>query len=121
MKSKWWMAGLVVFALAGLWGCTAKKSEPEKAPSTSTPASNVESTGMKMAPVGTEPVNGITQTICPVMGNPINKDIYTDYKGKRVYFCCNACVGTFNKDPEKYMKKMADEGVKLEDAPANTK
>lgn len=57
------------------------------------------------------------QTTCPVMGGAINKSVYTDYKGKRVYFCCPMCIDTFKKDPEKYMKKMADEGVKLEDAP----
>jgi|WetSurMetagenome_2_1015567.scaffolds.fasta_scaffold00110_1 YHS domain-containing protein len=50
------------------------------------------------------------QTTCPVMGEPINKDIYVDYKGKRVYFCCNMCPETFKKDPEKYLKKLADMG-----------
>ena len=59
------------------------------------------------------------QTTCPVMaGNPINKSIYSDYKGKRVYFCCGACPGMFAKDPEKYIKAMEDAGVKLEAAPA---
>ena len=59
------------------------------------------------------------QTTCPVMaGNPINKSIYSDYKGKRVYFCCGACPGMFAKDPEKYLKVLADAGVKLEDVPA---
>ncbi|MFO7890047.1 MAG: YHS domain-containing protein [bacterium] len=57
------------------------------------------------------------QENCPVMGNKINKEIYTDYQGKRVYFCCSGCVETFKKDPEKYMKKMKDAGVKLESVP----
>jgi YHS domain-containing protein len=38
------------------------------------------------------------------MGNPINKDIYVDYNGRRIYFCCNLCPPVFNKDPEKYIK-----------------
>jgi YHS domain-containing protein len=46
------------------------------------------------------------QTNCPVMGGKINKDIYTDYKGKRVYFCCGGCPSEFKKNPEKYMKKL---------------
>ena len=31
------------------------------------------------------------QTTCPVMGGAINKDVYADYEGKRVYFCCPGC------------------------------
>jgi Cu(I)/Ag(I) efflux system membrane fusion protein len=54
------------------------------------------------------------QTLCPVMGNPINKEVYTDYHGKRVYFCCAGCDSTFLEDPEKYLKQMEADGVKLE-------
>jgi len=58
-----------------------------------------------------------TQENCPVMGNKINQEIYTDYQGKRVYFCCSGCVETFKKEPEKYMKKMEDAGIQLETVP----
>ena len=58
-----------------------------------------------------------TQVNCPVMGGEINKDLYADYKGKRVYFCCPACIETFNKDPEKQIKKLQEEGVVLEKTP----
>ena len=57
------------------------------------------------------------QTHCPVMGDPINKNIYLDYKGYRIYFCCKACPEDFKKNPEKYMKKLRDSGVTLEKAP----
>ena len=30
---------------------------------------------------------GSPQQFCPVMGGKINKDLYADYEGKRVYFC----------------------------------
>ncbi len=46
------------------------------------------------------------QTLCPVMGGKINKDIFTEYKGKKVYFCCPACKPKFEKDPEKYVEKL---------------
>jgi len=46
------------------------------------------------------------QTVCPVMGGKINKDLYVDYQGQRIYFCCKGCPATFEKDPEKYMKKL---------------
>jgi len=57
------------------------------------------------------------QTTCPVMGNPIDKKYYVDYQGKRVYFCCPACPAKFKADPEKYIKKMKDQGVELENTP----
>jgi len=59
------------------------------------------------------------QENCPVMGGKINKSLYTDYNGKRIYFCCNACPEPFKKDPEKYIKKMEAEGVELEKAPTS--
>jgi len=59
-----------------------------------------------------------TQKVCPVYGGEINKDIYVDYKGKRIYFCCEGCDDEFKKNPEKYMKKLEAQGVELEKAPA---
>ena len=56
------------------------------------------------------------QANCPVMGGKVNKEIYADHDGKRVYFCCAMCIDTFKKDPAKYLKKMEDEGVSLEKA-----
>jgi hypothetical protein len=46
------------------------------------------------------------QTMCPVMEGPINKDIFTEYKGRKIYFCCPACIEAFTKDPEKYIGKV---------------
>ena len=54
------------------------------------------------------------QTLCPVMGGAINKDVYTDYEGKRIYFCCPGCDTTFKEDPEKYLQQMNDEGIDVE-------
>ena len=58
------------------------------------------------------------QTTCPVLGGNISKDIYADYKGQRVYFCCQGCDDEFKKDPEKYLQKMKEQGVQPEKAPA---
>jgi YHS domain-containing protein len=58
-----------------------------------------------------------SQTKCPVMGGKIDEKIYADYQGKRIYFCCTGCLEEFNKDPEKYMKKMEAEGVTPEKKP----
>jgi YHS domain-containing protein len=58
------------------------------------------------------------QTTCPVLAGNIDKSVYADYQGKRIYFCCKGCDAEFDKDPEKYMKKLQEEGVTLEPAPA---
>jgi len=54
------------------------------------------------------------QTLCPVMGGKINKNVYKDYQGQRIYFCCKGCPIKFEKDPEEYMKKIEKDNVLLE-------
>ena len=60
------------------------------------------------------------QTKCPVMGGDINKEIYADHEGKRVYFCCAACLPQFKENPEEYLAKMEKAGVEPEAVPAET-
>ncbi|MBW8015412.1 MAG: YHS domain-containing protein [Planctomycetes bacterium] len=47
-----------------------------------------------------------TQTICPIMGGKIEKDIFVEYQGKKVYFCCPPCKAKFNADPKKFLPKL---------------
>jgi YHS domain-containing protein len=54
------------------------------------------------------------QTVCPVMGGEIDKAIFVDYNGKRIYFCCAGCPNEFKKNPEKYLKKLAKMGQEPE-------
>jgi len=82
---------LIIFVLAGVFllaGCK-KKSEPV------VPAETKQVASAK-----------IEQTTCPIMGNPINKNLYAEYKGKKVYFCCPGCKPKFEADPEKYVTKL---------------
>ena len=54
-----------------------------------------------------EVASSAEQTTCPIMeGNPINKAIFTEYKGKKIYFCCPGCDSKFKADPEKYIAKL---------------
>lgn len=47
------------------------------------------------------------QTNCPVSGEKLEeKEVYADFEGRRVYFCCKKCRGTFNEDPQTFLKKM---------------
>jgi len=47
------------------------------------------------------------QRYCPVMtGNEIDPDIFTVYRGKKVYFCCQECKRRFEAEPEKYLARL---------------
>ena len=46
------------------------------------------------------------QTKCPVNGKPIDKALFVDYQGRRVYFASDKCMDKFAKDPAKYLAKL---------------
>jgi nitrosocyanin len=56
-----------------------------------------------------EEIEDVGNTICPVMGGKVDKNISYTYEGRRYYFCCPMCIEEFKKNPEKYIKKT--EGV----------
>ena len=60
---------------------------------------------------------GSEQTLCPVMGGPINKNLYTDVKGYRIYVCCPGCTEAIEKDPDTYIEKLRQQGVTPEQTP----
>ena len=57
------------------------------------------------------------QTTCPVMGGAIDKAVFVDSDGKRIYMCCKGCIAAVKKDPAKYIKILEDAGVTLDSAP----
>lgn len=61
------------------------------------------------------------QKTCPVMGGKINKELYVDAEGYRIYVCCKGCVSAVKSDPEKYIKQLKADGVELEKAPVDKK
>ena len=99
------VTSLLLVGLIMLNGC--KKSEP--APS-ETSAETMQHEGheqMAMMDEAAEAVaSAIEQTTCPIMGNAINKAIFIEYKGKKVYFCCPGCKEKFEAEPEKYIAKL---------------
>ncbi|MHB8079939.1 MAG: YHS domain-containing protein [Candidatus Krumholzibacteriia bacterium] len=46
------------------------------------------------------------QTLCPVLGDPIDPKVFVDYHGRRVFFCCRACIADFQKDPAQYLPRL---------------
>jgi len=92
------LAGFLLAGSVFVYGC--KKSEPKPAPSpTPTARQDVEDTASKV-------VQAVEQTECPVMGGAINKALFTEYKGKKVYFCCDGCKEKFEAAPEQYVAKL---------------
>ena len=85
------LAGAIVVCAGMAGGC--KKEEP--APAVPVPPASPNSVAI-----------AVEQTTCPVMAGPIDKSIFVEYKGKKVYFCCASCKGDFEKDPEKYIAKL---------------
>jgi hypothetical protein len=58
------------------------------------------------------------QTTCPIMkGSEIDKRLFVDYQGKRIYVCCRSCVRILKADPAKYVALMEAEGITLDKTP----
>jgi hypothetical protein len=108
------LVGCVAVALlvAGVLGSACSK---KTAPAPAAPAGRTAPTaaGQAGAP------EGVSQTICPVMKGPIDKNLFVDFEGKRVYVCCTSCLAEVRKDPAKYVKQLEDGGVVLQKATAS--
>jgi YHS domain-containing protein len=101
------VTSIVVAGLSMLNGC--KKSEQVPAPQTATGTTQ----GMQehdhaamTEQAATTAAAATEQTTCPVMGGAINKAVFIEYQGKKVYFCCPGCEDQFKEEPEKYIAKL---------------
>lgn len=82
------VASLVLVGLIMVNGC--KEEEPATSPESEEVAAAVT----------------IEQKTCPVMGGAIDTKYFTEYKGKKVYFCCPGCKEKFEASPEQYIAKL---------------
>jgi len=98
---------LLVVGLIVVNGC--KKSEPAappKAPTMEEVTKKAAKAAEEMKETATAAAE-VEQTMCPVMdGNKIDKNVFVEYKDKKVYFCCADCKAKFEADPEKYIPKL---------------
>ena len=95
-------------------GC-AKDEQPTELPSPKDQVAPGDITTTHKTPQADATAKG--QTICPVMGGKINKSLFVDHEGHRVYFCCEGCIDPFKKDPAKYVKDLLAAGVDLDKTP----
>jgi len=93
-KKNWVIVEAICVVLLGLmiFGGCKKKTEPVTPSSPNTAQETVSAV--------------IEQTTCPVMGGTIDKNVFVEYQGKKVYFCCPQCKAEFEKSPEKYISKL---------------
>ena len=101
------VAAAALALLAFVQGC--QKEEPTAQPPSNQPqaeslASTAQETAAEAAEVAETVAETIEQTTCPVMGGPINKAIFVEHEGQKVYFCCKGCETQFQENPEKYVK-----------------
>ena len=108
------VVGMLLTFLLAVQGCKKEEPTAQQPPKpasmdqAATVAKDTAETAQETAPVATtEVTDAVEQTICPVMdGNPINKALFVEYEGKKVYFCCEECKGKFLADPAQYMAKL---------------
>lgn len=48
------------------------------------------------------------QVVCPVSGEPADRNVFADHDGQKVYFCCAGCAKKFQRDPAKYKTALAN-------------
>ena len=103
------VAAVLMIGLISVAGCK-KKEQPAASPQTPAMEEMMKQTAATAEEAGqkaTTAMDSVEQTTCPIMdGNKIDKNIFVEYKGKKVYFCCAACKAAFEKDPEKYIAKL---------------
>jgi hypothetical protein len=54
------------------------------------------------------------QTKCPIMGGAIDKKLYADVAGNRIYVCCKGCIAKIKEDPKKAIANLKAAGEKPE-------
>lgn len=56
---------------------------------------------------GQAQASAAVKPLCPISGKELSSREYsTEYKGKKVYFCCNKCPKMFLSDPSKYAEQV---------------
>lgn len=108
MKIRTLFISASIIALAAMITLNGCKKEQPAQPSEQEAVTEQAASTEEAAPVedAAAAATETEQTVCPVMEGKINKDLFTEYKGKKVYFCCPGCEAEFNKNPEKYLSKL---------------
>lgn len=65
------------------------------------------------------PLKDVKGMVCPVKATEgceggycskkVKRDISVEHEGRKVYFCCDGCVKSFNKDPKAFLAKVKEQ------------
>jgi len=103
----WSFVGVVLVGMTALQGCETSEPGSSGALAEARWETNEQRRkAMIMSETETELAQPVEQTTCPIMAMAIDKNVYTEYKGKKVYFCCAGCETPFLENPEKYLSKL---------------
>src|SRR5205085_7720961 len=59
--------------------------------------------------------------LCPVMTDqPAKDEIFVDYAGRHVHFCCNNCLKRFRNEPERFIANLDGAASSSVTAPPTT-
>ena len=114
----------IIFALVSFFSAYALAQEKPETTSTdkkectkeskSCCASKESQSSMQMNESKETATVQIWNKVCPVKGEETEADAPTfEYNGKIIGFCCPGCDSKFQKDPEKYMKNLNEDGTKF--------
>jgi len=100
------LVGCLTLALVVvIQGC--KKEEPVAQPTSQSQTEQLAAAADEVATAASEQAaEVIEQKTCPIMGQPINKAVFVEHEGKKVYFCCKGCEDKFKANPELYVKDL---------------
>lgn len=102
------LIGLMFAVLVrGAFGCGAEDAEQTEAQAAPPDEQVAEVVETREVETPEEGIIDLENTVCPVMGNPVQEGVYTDWEGYRVRFCCAGCDRTFLSDPERYIEILA--------------
>ena len=82
------------------------------------PAPAAKADVVKAAPAVEKAAVAKAQTLCPIEGAKIDKALFVDVEGSRIYVCCKDCIDKVKADSKAAMKKIADAGETCEKCPA---
>ena len=114
------LAGLILLGL--LWFKSKEPSESAvPAPTVSSPSApsitpmSTPSTINPTAVIKGEP--GKPQTVDVLTGDAVDRNLYGDYDGKRVFFCHPGSKTRFESNVAENLQKIKEKGIVLEKAP----
>ena len=112
---------IIIFSMMSILGAFTMAQEKPETEKTEKKECSHSCCGTKesKSEVGLETSTGTVNAmawnkVCPVKGEEIDADAPTvEYNGKTIGFCCPGCDSKFQKDPEKYLKNLNEDGSKF--------